>query len=69
VITAPVTVECGDPLHGQSSRWATLKIMDVEVFTALVYDTDGEGNRTEEQAARNMLYLLGQNLRRLEDER
>lgn len=67
ITSATLTIETGDE-YSCGQRWATLRIHGVAVFTALVYDTDGEGRRTHEQAARNMLHVLGGHLRRLENE-
>lgn len=62
-MVAPVTIECSPPesLY-YPGRFATLKIMGVEILRDFVYDVDPDGNRTEEQAAKNLLHVLRQRL-------
>jgi hypothetical protein len=67
MIDAPVTVTFGEPYPKHAMRYATLRIGGVEIFSEIVYDTDGAGNRTEAQAARNLLTVLGERLRKVVD--
>jgi len=69
ILPVEVTIETGEPEVGDwAIRWATVKLNGVPLFSNLVYDTDSEGNRTDEQAARNILLTLqGQARRYLED--
>jgi hypothetical protein len=77
-------VTCGAPEADPYGRWATIDMYlrapgggrlrpdsRVRVFECLVYDTDGDGRRTEEQAALNATRVFGEALKRLlaEDER
>ncbi len=67
----PVTlvIDVSEPIGGDwDARWATVKLNGITLFRDMVYDTDPAGNRTAEQAARNLLLVLQSRARRyLED--
>lgn len=50
---------------GALGRKYTLYIQGIEIFTTYVYDTDGNGNWTEDQARLNGLRLFSHRVRRL----
>lgn len=58
-----ISIECGMPMHeyeGQDAlvREASLCIAGVPVFTEVVYDTNRDGDRTEQRAAENLMLTL-----------
>jgi hypothetical protein len=63
-------VQTGEPFGGKFAvRPASLVLNGVTIFSETVYDTDEDGNRTAEQAERNLLRTFASRLRRaLEDE-
>jgi hypothetical protein len=62
-------VEAGEIREKPDGRWMTLTLNGVDIFTEFVYDTDKEGNRTEEQAKKNLLVLFARRLREVLSER
>lgn len=56
-------VEAGKIMDNPAGRWMRLMLSGVEVFSEFVYDTDREGNRTEEQAKENLLRVFAYRLR------
>lgn len=68
--SAPIEIVADAPLHHPDARWVSLQLAGVVVFSELVYDTDADGNRTEERAVENFVRLLASRLRAaLEGER
>lgn len=62
-------VEVGEPAAGINARRASLVLDGIPVFSEVVYDTDAGGQRSEEQAKRNITLLFANRLSRLlEDE-
>ena len=68
----PVTIEIetGEAMSGSfACRRASLRFNGVTVFSDLVYDTNRDGERTDEQAAQNLLLVFQSKMQRLlEDE-
>jgi hypothetical protein len=64
-----ITIEFDDPKLGPlSGRWATVRVGGHRVMTELVYDTNADGERTEEQARDNALAIFSARLSRLLEE-
>jgi hypothetical protein len=68
IIPVEIEIETGEPMmqaNGTEARvrHASLKLNGIVVFTDLVYDTDADGVRTDEFAARNLLLVLRGKLR------
>lgn len=58
-----ITAECGKPEHGIAGRFVTLKLGQFTIYHDLVYDTDSNDERTEEQAIKNATFIVGAKLR------
>lgn len=64
-----VEIDFSEAEHTPSARWGSLKIGGVDVFTELVHDTNSEGERTEEQARKNLLLLFAHRLKDVLEDR
>ncbi len=63
ILPVEVVIETDEPMmqaNGTEAfvRYASLKLNGVTVFRELVYDTDQNGERSDEQAAWNLLHCL-----------
>lgn len=56
-------ITTGPVYDSAKSRWVSLTLASVVVFSELVYDMDADGNRTEEQAVSNFAHVFASQLR------
>ena len=56
-------VETGKIEENPAGRWMMLMVNGIDIFTEFVYDTDRDGNRTEEQAKKNLVSLFAHRFR------
>lgn len=69
-VTVPVeiTVETRESKTAIHARWASLRLNGMEIFSDLVYDTGENGERSDEQAALNLMRIFTSKVRELLEE-
>ena len=65
ILPVEVTIETDEPQSDPYVRWASLKLNGVTIFRDLVYDSTPD-ERTDEQAAQNLLRVFAHRLGKLE---